>query len=114
MVSRCPDANRKESAGRMDLLKQAQKLYDELRKLDESYQRVVSALENKDKSYEELASLYAKEFDIVIKISGCYDDLKKVTTKLKRIKEHEFIAKRMEQNADKILRSGVIDVIDTI
>lgn len=92
----------------MDLLRQCQELYAELREAYDRLEEVEKHLSDKTLSPETYYSLYEVEFKYALQMSGAYEDLMYALDKLGREREGmEFYINRVRTNADKLVYAEV-------
>ena len=95
----------------LDLLKRCQGLYEDLREVTEEILDVEKQIAKANNPFDEAERLYRKEFELAVKVSGCFEDLMYALDKLQRERTGmDFYCNRVRKNAHKLMEVEFIDV----
>lgn len=87
----------------MEFLEKAQMLLQDLKKEKRSLEKVRDSLKNKTTADKDFEQLYAKEFDLTMRISSAFNKFKEAINQLEKNEDTEFIARRLRIQGDAII-----------
>jgi hypothetical protein len=95
----------------LDLLRRCQSLYEELRNVTDAIIVVERNIAKADNPLDKAEELYREEFELAVKVSGCFEDLMYALDKLQRERTGmDFYCNRVRKNAHKLMEVEIIDV----
>jgi hypothetical protein len=95
----------------VDLLRRCQELYDDLREVVDRIIVVEKAIAKADNPLDKAEELYREEFELAVRVSGCFEDLMYALDKLQRERTGmDFYCNRVRKNAHKLMDVELVDV----
>lgn len=96
-----------------DMETRLEQLYNDLRATAIQLDQIDKAIEDMEQdpmNLPVLEQLYAKEFSLAVDNSSVYEDIQKISEKLREKDPNNFKARRLEKDSEKYLRVAIIDV----